>query len=171
MSQPAESIFIHRLRSQLETALLVALPNEKETILQRVQVVMVSRWSISPWSWAHSQEQEQTGLGWDSFSLTYRVEAPLHSIFTEGALHSYSTISRFLWKLKRVEYALVQMRQSYPLKVRMKWEKDHETPSPNPVSLTLLSILVFENERALRVPYYPQPHAQAYSRPSTVRDE
>lgn len=55
-------------------------------------------------------------VGWDVFSLTYRVEdAPLNTVFSAKVMESYLQIFRFLWRLKRMEYALssayVELRQ------------------------------------------------------------
>lgn len=46
-------------------------------------------------------------VGWDVFSLTYRVEdAPLNTVFSSMVMDAYLQIFRFLWRLKRVDYAL-----------------------------------------------------------------
>lgn len=53
---------------------------------------------------------QQTGdkqLGWDVFSLTYRVEdAPLNTIFSPKVMDAYLLIFRFLWRLKRMDHLL-----------------------------------------------------------------
>jgi gamma-tubulin complex component 3 len=51
--------------------------------------------------------------GWDVFSLTYHVDTPINTIFTQDNMFMYLRLFNFLWRLKRVEYSLVQtwMRQ------------------------------------------------------------
>ncbi|EME30162.1 tubulin family protein [Galdieria sulphuraria] len=44
--------------------------------------------------------------GWDIFSLDYRFDVPLTSIFTKDVMEMYRKISRFLWYLKRSNYLL-----------------------------------------------------------------
>eukprot|EP00871_Galdieria_phlegrea_P003551 jgi/Galph1/4197/GphlegSOOS_G2851.1 len=44
--------------------------------------------------------------GWDIFSLDYRVDVPLTSIFTKDVMEMYRRISRFLWHLKRADFLL-----------------------------------------------------------------
>eukprot|EP01138_Halocafeteria_seosinensis_P009649 gb/GECG01009860.1/.p1 GENE.gb/GECG01009860.1/~~gb/GECG01009860.1/.p1 ORF type:complete len:1022 (+),score=109.43 gb/GECG01009860.1/:1-3066(+) len=51
--------------------------------------------------------QESSGeTGWDIFSLTYYVTAPLTAVLTNDAMATYARLFRFLWQLKRVEYLL-----------------------------------------------------------------
>lgn len=44
--------------------------------------------------------------GWDVFSLDYHVDSPVNTILTPVAMHQYLKMFNFLWRLKRVEYAL-----------------------------------------------------------------
>lgn len=44
--------------------------------------------------------------GWDIFSLDYRFDVPLTSIFTKDVMEIYRKISRFLWYLKRSNFLL-----------------------------------------------------------------
>ncbi|KAI3678183.1 hypothetical protein L6452_37467 [Arctium lappa] len=45
--------------------------------------------------------------GWDVFSLDYVTRAPLNTIFTESVMAKYLRIFNFLWKLRRVEHAVL----------------------------------------------------------------
>lgn len=46
-------------------------------------------------------------VGWDVFSLTYRVEdAPLNTVFSGKVMDAYLLIFRFLWRLKRMDHLL-----------------------------------------------------------------
>ncbi|KAL8456305.1 hypothetical protein ACS0TY_034498 [Phlomoides rotata] len=45
--------------------------------------------------------------GWDVFSLEYDARVPLNTVFTESVMSSYLRIFNFLWKLRRIEHALI----------------------------------------------------------------
>lgn len=50
---------------------------------------------------------DATNVGWDVFSLTYRVEdAPLNTVFSPKVMAAYLLIFRLLWKLKRVQHLM-----------------------------------------------------------------
>jgi gamma-tubulin complex component 3 len=44
--------------------------------------------------------------GWDIFSLDYKVQPPLNTIFKPQTMHIYHKIFHFLWKLKHIEHLL-----------------------------------------------------------------
>ncbi|TKA48336.1 hypothetical protein B0A49_13997, partial [Cryomyces minteri] len=45
-------------------------------------------------------------IGWDVFTLEYRVDAPIDVIITPWASKQYLKVFNFLWRVKRVEFAL-----------------------------------------------------------------
>lgn len=45
-------------------------------------------------------------VGWDVFSLDYRVDGPISTVFTPECMIIYLRIFNFLWRAKRMEYAL-----------------------------------------------------------------
>lgn len=45
-------------------------------------------------------------VGWDTFTLDYAVTPPLTAVLTPQALATYRRVFVFLWRLKRVEWAL-----------------------------------------------------------------
>lgn len=52
-------------------------------------------------------EGDKDSVGWDVFSLTYRVEdAPLNTVFSTKVMDAYLRIFRFLWRLKRIDHVL-----------------------------------------------------------------
>ena len=53
--------------------------------------------------------------GWDIFSLVYKVDGPIGTIFTEEKMRDYIEIFRQLWRTKRVEHVLTSIwsRQMY----------------------------------------------------------
>mmetsp|Transcript_8706 Transcript_8706/g.17003 ORF Transcript_8706/g.17003 Transcript_8706/m.17003 type:complete len:751 (+) Transcript_8706:47-2299(+) len=62
-------------------------------------------------------------IGWDIFSLEYRVEKPLNTIFTTDVMEQYQALFRFLWKIKRVEFTLKTkaFRQMRPVLIMMEY--------------------------------------------------
>lgn len=45
-------------------------------------------------------------LGWDVFTLEYKVDAPLDTLLDPSSLEKYKRIFAYLWAMKRVEGAL-----------------------------------------------------------------
>ena len=45
-------------------------------------------------------------IGWDIFSLDYKVDCPINTILNEQSMKSYLRIFNFLWRIKRVDYYL-----------------------------------------------------------------
>ena len=65
-----------------------------QDILERLDVQIMS-------------QSDQSCVGWDVFSLTYRVEdAPLNTVFSRKVMDAYLLIFRFLWKLKRIDHLM-----------------------------------------------------------------
>lgn len=61
----------------------------------------------------------ESATGWDIFTLTYRVDGPIRSVFTPEIMRDYVYISRQLWRYKRVEHVLTSLwsQQMYYSKV------------------------------------------------------
>ena len=51
-------------------------------------------------------EQSHGEIGWDVFTLEYKVDAPVDVVITPWANRQYLAVFNFLWRIKRVEYAL-----------------------------------------------------------------
>ncbi|KAG0307065.1 Gamma-tubulin complex component 3 [Linnemannia gamsii] len=93
LSQPANTLFRHNLTGTLETAIRSSNAQyDDPDILRRLDVRLLE---ISPGD-----------SGWDVFSLDYHVDSPVNTILTPVAMHQYLKMFNFLWRLKRVEYAL-----------------------------------------------------------------
>ena len=45
-------------------------------------------------------------IGWDVFSLEYRIDAPIDTVLDPDSMDKYSKLFDHLWKMKRVESAL-----------------------------------------------------------------
>lgn len=69
---------------------------EDEDTLQRLNVSFMS---------------PSTGdIGWDVFSLVYIVDGPIGTIFQQ-TMPTYQSLFGALWRAKRTEYALANMRR------------------------------------------------------------
>ncbi|KAF9193806.1 Gamma-tubulin complex component 3 [Haplosporangium sp. Z 767] len=94
LSQPANTLFRHNLTGTLETAIRSSNAQyDDPEVLRRLDVRLL--------------ELSQGDSGWDVFSLDYHVDSPINTILTPAAMEKYLTMFNFLWRLKRVEYALL----------------------------------------------------------------
>ncbi|KAI9247542.1 Spc98 family-domain-containing protein [Sporodiniella umbellata] len=93
LDQPASQLFRHHLTSVLETAVRSSNAQyDDPEILQKLDVRLL--------------EAQRDDLGWDVFSLDYRVDTPLDTVIHSGAMTQYLQIFNFLWRLKRIQYTL-----------------------------------------------------------------
>jgi gamma-tubulin complex component 3 len=49
---------------------------------------------------------DENSLGWDVFSLDYKLSSPLNTIFNDVTMDKYLNIFKYLWNVKRIEYLL-----------------------------------------------------------------
>lgn len=94
LSEPANTISSFKLAGLLESAIRSSNAQyDDRDILDRLRVKMMPH---------------GTGdRGWDVFSLEYDARVPLNTVFTESVMARYLRIFNFLWKLRRVEHALI----------------------------------------------------------------
>jgi len=95
LSHTASSIFKHTLMGLLETAVRSSNAQYHDPeFLSRLEVKLL--------------EQSPGDRGWEIFCLDYQVSnlPPLVSVFTPDVMMKYQRIFNFLWRLKRVDYAL-----------------------------------------------------------------
>ncbi|KAK2989172.1 hypothetical protein RJ640_029364 [Escallonia rubra] len=94
LSEPANTISSFKLAGLLESAIRSSNAQYDDfDILDRLRVKMMPH---------------NTGdRGWDVFSLEYDARVPLNTVFTESVMAKYLRIFNFLWKLRRVEHALI----------------------------------------------------------------
>ena len=93
LSKPASSIYRHNLTGTLEMAIRSSNAQyDDQDILKRLDVRLL--------------EATSGDSGWDVFALDYHVDAPISTILTQAAMHTYQKLFSFLWKLKRIEHAL-----------------------------------------------------------------
>lgn len=94
LSEPANTISSFKLAGLLESAIRSSNAQyDDPDILDRLRVKLMPH---------------GTGdRGWDVFSLEYDARVPLDTLFTESVMARYLKIFNFLWKLRRVEHALI----------------------------------------------------------------
>jgi gamma-tubulin complex component 3 len=93
LDRPAGSQYRHTLTAQLEHAIRGSNAQyENPDILRRLDVRVL--------------ELNTGDIGWDVFALEYRVDAPVNVVITPWANRKYLTMFNFLWRVKRVEFAL-----------------------------------------------------------------
>ncbi|KAL8215285.1 hypothetical protein R6Q57_004734 [Mikania cordata] len=94
LSEPANTISSFKLAGLLESAIRSSNAQyDDPDILERLRVKMMP----------HNKGDR----GWDVFSLDYDARIPLNTVFTESIMAMYLKIFNFLWKLRRVEHALI----------------------------------------------------------------
>lgn len=87
----------HNLAGYIDAALQSCSSFNADTdwdILERLDVLIESKDTTNK-------------VGWDAFSLTYRVEdAPLNTVFSKMVMDAYLLIFRLLWRLKRMDHII-----------------------------------------------------------------
>lgn len=97
LNKPAQDIYGHTLTTILESAIRVTNAQfEDEDTLQRLNVSFMG----------HSQGD----TGWDVFSLVYKVDGPVSTIF-QPTMPTYQCLFGALWKAKRMEFVLANMKK------------------------------------------------------------
>ena len=96
MDQPASLLYRHQLNSVLESVIRYSNAQfEPEYVRKRLD--------------ARVLELVHGDLGWDVFTLEYKLDGPLEVIATAYAKRQYLKLFNFLWRIKRVEYALTEV--------------------------------------------------------------
>ncbi|XP_018331578.1 gamma-tubulin complex component 3 [Agrilus planipennis] len=97
LSRTAAELYGHTLTAILESAIRTTNAQyEEEDILKRINVGFMN----------HSHGDS----GWDVFTLVYFLDGPMASIF-EPAMADYKGLFGSLWKAKRMEFVLSNMRK------------------------------------------------------------
>ncbi|KAB8737505.1 hypothetical protein FH972_026464 [Carpinus fangiana] len=93
LNKPANSQYRHALTAQLEHAIRNSNAQyDPADVLRRLDARML--------------ELSHGEIGWDVFTLEYKIDAPVDVIVTPYASKQYLKVFNFLWRVKRVEYAL-----------------------------------------------------------------
>ncbi|KAK7202614.1 gamma tubulin complex protein 3 [Myxozyma melibiosi] len=93
LGRPANTLYRHHLTSTLETAIRGSNAQySRPEVLRNLDARMLE--------FVHGE------IGWDVFTLEYRVEAPLDVIINPYATRQYLKIFNFLWRVKHVGFVL-----------------------------------------------------------------
>lgn len=93
LDRPAGAQYRHTLTAQLEHAIRGSNAQyDSSEVLRRLDARML--------------QLSHGDIGWDCFTLEYKVDAPVDVVITEWGNKQYLKVFNFLWKIKRVEFAL-----------------------------------------------------------------
>ncbi|KAK3048096.1 hypothetical protein LTS18_013016, partial [Coniosporium uncinatum] len=93
LDRPANTQYRHTLTAQLEHAVRNSNAQfDSADVLRRLDSRML--------------ELSHGEIGWDVFTLDYRIDAPIDVIVTPHGSKQYLKVFNFLWRVKRVEFAL-----------------------------------------------------------------
>ncbi|ORY03062.1 Spc98 family-domain-containing protein [Clohesyomyces aquaticus] len=93
LDRPANTQYRHTLTAQLEHAVRNSNAQfDSPDVLRRLDSRML--------------ELSHGEIGWDVFTLEYKIDAPVDVIVTTFGSKQYLKVFNFLWRVKRVEFAL-----------------------------------------------------------------
>ncbi|KAE8421879.1 Spc98 family-domain-containing protein [Aspergillus pseudocaelatus] len=93
LDRPANSQYRHTLTAQLEHAIRASNAQyDSSDVLRRLDARML--------------ELSHGEIGWDCFTLEYKIDAPVDVVITPWGSTQYLKVFNFLWRVKRVEFAL-----------------------------------------------------------------
>lgn len=93
LDRPANTQYRHTLTAQLEHAVRNSNAQfDSQEVLRRLDSRML--------------ELSHGEIGWDVFTLEYKIDAPVDVIVTPFGSKQYLKVFNFLWRVKRVEFAL-----------------------------------------------------------------
>ncbi|KAG9010845.1 Microtubule-nucleating Tub4p (gamma-tubulin) complex component [Tulasnella sp. 427] len=93
LAKPANNLQRHKLTSSLETAI-------RATNAQFDSVDVLRRLDARMLEFTHGE------IGWDVFTLEYKVDSPVDTVLDPEAMRAYLRIFSHLWRMKRVDIAL-----------------------------------------------------------------
>lgn len=93
LDRPVNSMYRHNLTSQLEHAIRHSNAQfDDAEVLRRLDARML--------------ELSSGEIGWDCFTLEYKISAPCDVVITQWANTQYLKIFNLLWRIRRVEHSL-----------------------------------------------------------------
>lgn len=94
LDRPAGVQYRHTLTAQLEHAIRGSNAQyDSPEVLRRLDARML--------------QLSHGDIGWDCFTLEYKIDAPVDVVITEWGNRQYLKVFNFLWRIKRVEFALL----------------------------------------------------------------
>ncbi|RXW24692.1 hypothetical protein EST38_g1151 [Candolleomyces aberdarensis] len=93
LSRSANTLYRHNLTATLESAIRSSnAQHDPPDVLRRLDARMLE--------YSHGE------IGWDVFTLEYKVDAPIDTVLDNQALEGYLKLFRHLWQMKRIEKTL-----------------------------------------------------------------
>ncbi|OCH90974.1 gamma-tubulin complex DGRIP91/SPC98 component [Obba rivulosa] len=93
LARPANTLYRHNLTATLETAIRSSnAQNDPPDVLRRLDARMLE--------YSHGE------IGWDVFTLEYKVDAPIDTVLDPESMIKYLKLFNHLWKIKRIENTL-----------------------------------------------------------------
>lgn len=93
LSRPAYTLYRHNLTATLETAIRSSnAQNDPPDVLRRLDARMLE--------YSHGE------IGWDVFTLEYKVDAPIDTVLDPDSMLTYLKLFNHLWQMKRIEGVL-----------------------------------------------------------------
>ena len=93
LDRPSNAQYRHTLTAQLEHAIRGSNAQyDSDEVLRRLDARML--------------QASHGDIGWECFTLEYKIDAPVNVVVTEWANRQYLKTFNFLWSIKRVEFAL-----------------------------------------------------------------
>lgn len=94
LDRPAGAQYRHTLTAQLEHAIRGSnAQHDNPEVLGRLDARML--------------QLSHGDIGWDCFTLEYKIDAPVDVVVTEWGNRQYLKVFNFLWRIKRVEFAVL----------------------------------------------------------------
>lgn len=94
LDRPAGAQYRHTLTAQLEHAIRGSnAQHDNPEVLRRLDARML--------------QLSHGDIGWDCFTLEYKIDAPVDVVVTDWGNRQYLKVFNFLWRIKRVEFAVL----------------------------------------------------------------
>lgn len=93
LTKPANTLYRHNLTANLVTAIRSSnLHQDPGEVLRRLDARMLE--------YSHGE------IGWDVFTLEYKVDPPIDTVLDPEAMEKYLKLFKHLWQMKRIDMAL-----------------------------------------------------------------
>ncbi|KAF8913942.1 gamma-tubulin complex, DGRIP91/SPC98 component [Gymnopilus junonius] len=93
LARPANTLYRHNLTANLETAI-------RSSSAQKDSVDVLRRLDARILEYSHGE------IGWDVFTLEYKVNDPIDTVLDHEAMEKYLKLFKHLWQMKRIQRAL-----------------------------------------------------------------
>ncbi|KAI5927371.1 spindle pole body component alp6 [Camillea tinctor] len=114
LDRPAGAQYRHTLTAQLEHAIRGSNAQyDSQEVLRRLDARML--------------QLSHGDIGWDCFTLEYKIDAPVDVVVSDWGNRQYLKVFNFLWRIKRVEFALSSTWRKVTTGSRGVLHTDHPT--------------------------------------------